>query len=79
MKAIPALLALAKNPGKLYAVDVTVRAAVMYKRNLRAKVPPLLPPTPEIESMRHARYDVEIILLEFLEAKEIDGKHGQRR
>jgi hypothetical protein len=75
---LPALAALAKNPGKRYPVDVTVRAAVMYKRSLRAKVPPMLAPTPEFESMRHARHDVEIIMLEFLQAKEIDGKHGQR-
>jgi len=64
--------------GKLRArrtsrLDVTALAAVMYKKHLREKIPPIPASPPQIKAMREARYDVELVLLEILKANKISG------
>ncbi len=45
-------------------VEVTIRAAVAYKKNLFASLPLNVP-----EEIRRARYDVELIVLEIVKAR----------
>jgi hypothetical protein len=56
-----------------HPLDVTVRAAVMYKRNLRAMVPPIPSGEPQTEAMRRAQYDVELVALEVVKARRVDN------
>ena len=58
-------------PKSAYALDVTLHAAVMYRRNMFARVPPFSPTTPQIEAMRAARYHVELVVLEIVRCREI--------
>jgi hypothetical protein len=68
------------QPVAPHQLDVTLRAAVMYKRNLRANIPPLAPGEPQqIEAMRRARYDVELVLLEIVKARRVgNGGKGSK-
>ena len=50
-------------------LDVIVRAAVAYKKNLFGRLPPIFPITRQTEEMRRARYDVELIILEIIKAR----------
>jgi hypothetical protein len=45
-------------------LDVIIRAAVAYKKDLFASLPPNVP-----EEIRRARYDVELIVLEIIKAR----------
>jgi hypothetical protein len=67
--------------GGMHRLDVTVRAAVMYKKNLRAKIGPIPPSPPQIKAMTEARYDVELVLLEILRVKSISDNdvHAEMR
>jgi hypothetical protein len=47
-----------------------------YKRNLRAKVPNLAPPTPQTEAMMRARYDVEFVILEVVRSRTVEPGHS---
>jgi hypothetical protein len=55
--------------GRTHPLDVTIRAAVMYKRDFRARVPSVNPGTPETEAMRYARYDVELVVLQVVASR----------
>jgi hypothetical protein len=61
-----------------HLLDVTFRGAVMYKRHLRATLPPIASTTPEIEAMRHARYEVELVLLEIVRSRVPTGVEKNR-
>lgn len=65
--------------GSAGPMDVTLRAVVVYKKNLRSqltpfRITPFHPNPPEIESMRSAHYDVELVLLEVVRAKRMKGE-----
>jgi hypothetical protein len=61
-----------------HPLDVTMRVAVVYKKNLRAKVPPVIPQAREAELVREARYDVELVVLEILTVKRAEGQNNNR-
>ena len=62
-----------------HALEVTLRAAVMYKRNLRSKIPPAPSYPAEIQAMGSARYDVELVMLQVLNVKWIKAPNQAAR
>jgi hypothetical protein len=61
-----------------HALDVTLRAVVMYKKNLRAKIPPVAPDVAQAQSMREARYEVELVVLEILRLRKLTAHEIHR-
>lgn len=53
-----------------HALNVTLRALLMYKKNLLSKVPPLIPPAPRVDLAIHAQYDIELVVLEILNVRQ---------
>lgn len=54
-----------------YSLDVTLRATVIYKKNLRAKVPLVVPTPPELRSAWQTRHEIELVVLAILKVQRI--------
>jgi len=51
------------------SLEVVLRGALKYKRNLREKIPPGGPSTPETLALIKRHFDVELVILEVLNVK----------
>lgn len=60
-------------PAPGYILELTVRGVLMWHKNLRSKLPQADVYPPEVEAMRQARYEAELVMLKIVTAKWIKG------